>query len=195
MEKHLSIKELEYAKAMVASIKNDGILYEHSAGICIEHEGETFVKLAEIPELMKSANIRNFYYYAVSKSGKVLNVNTRRILKEDIRHSSVYDYKRVNLIYKGATAHVALHRLVAAAWVKRPLECYSIVDHCDNNQDNNNAYNLRWATQKTNIIDGHKIRKLYDDAHRGINRVESVSYVEADHLRQIEAYMRGGNDE
>ena len=195
-QKQLSIEELQYGAEMFKSIKNEGLYYEYPADKCIEFEGEQFVRLSEVSDLLERAGIRCYQNYALSKSGKVLNVHTMRLRKPRINRSAACVYYRVQLCHKGSHMNVRLHRLIAAVFIKNVLPSqYTVIDHCDLNSLNNNIHNIRWVSQKVNNQDGHKLRKLYEDARQGICRAVTISYIEKDHLRQIEAYMRGGNNE
>ena len=58
-------------------------------------------------------------------------------------------YFKVNL-YKNGKSNVAyIHRLVAKTFISNPNN-YKIVNHKDENKQNNNALNLEWCTSKYN---------------------------------------------
>jgi hypothetical protein len=82
--------------------------------------------------------------YAVSNSGKVKNVLTKRVLKNFIDGSG---YGNVDL----DDENNSVHRLVATAFLPNPKN-KPCVDHIDNNRTNNNVSNLRWATVQENMM-------------------------------------------
>lgn len=64
-------------------------------------------------------------------------------------------YYRVDLRQNQTNKYVAIHRLVAEAFVPNPNN-YHIVNHKDSNQTNNNADNLEWCTQSYNVKYAYK---------------------------------------
>lgn len=59
-------------------------------------------------------------------------------------------YKRVNLCKNGTFKSVFVHRLVAEAFIPNPNN-YPVVNHKDENKQNNCVENLEWCTQKYNM--------------------------------------------
>lgn len=88
--------------------------------------------------------------YSVSDSGEVRNDETGRILKHTIDKDG---YHMVTLHYGigGKRRWVGVHRLVAEAFIPNPNN-YPVVNHKDENKDNNVLSNLEWcdASYSTN---------------------------------------------
>ena len=61
-------------------------------------------------------------------------------------------YRKVNLHGASGRKIVAVHRLVATAFLPKP-EGKDFVLHCDGNSENNGVDNLRWGTQTDNVHD------------------------------------------
>ena len=86
--------------------------------------------------------VSEFTNYEISSVGRVRNVKTGRILKS-FDNGSGYLMSKLYKDRKGTS--VAIHKLVAAAFVDNP-EGKRCVDHIDSNRRNNNWENLRPAT-------------------------------------------------
>lgn len=93
----------------------------------------------------------NITLYAVSRDGKVRNLNTNYYLKGAILNT----YRVFNLKINGKQRNIAGHRLVAAAFIPNP-DNKPFVDHVDGNRLNNNIENLRWVSQQENAQNIHK---------------------------------------
>lgn len=69
-------------------------------------------------------------------------------------------YKVVSIRNKaGETLVRKIHRLVAEAFVPNP-DNYNIVNHIDENKENNNASNLEWCTLKENANHGTRNERI-----------------------------------
>lgn len=93
----------------------------------------------------------NITLYAVSRDGKVRNLNTNYYLRGAILNT----YRVFNLKINGKQRNIAGHRLVAAAFIPNP-DNKPFVDHVDGNRLNNNVENLRWVSQQENAQNIHK---------------------------------------
>lgn len=83
--------------------------------------------------------------YSVSTFGQVRNDTTGKILKGNKDANRL----TVRFLKNGFSNLFFIHRLVALAFIPNP-ENKQEVDHIDNNQINNHATNLRWATHQEN---------------------------------------------
>jgi hypothetical protein len=90
--------------------------------------------------------IEGFENYSVSDHGNVINDKTGRIMKGT---DNGRGYLRVYLTNNKTKQNKSIHQLVAAAFLLNP-ENKHCVDHIDNDKQNNNIINLRFATHSQN---------------------------------------------
>ena len=84
--------------------------------------------------------------YEVSNLGNVRNAMTGKILKPRLTRRG---YQRVHIFRKD----YYIHRLVADAFCEHPEGC-DVINHLDNNIQNNRVDNLEWTTQFDNVYHG-----------------------------------------
>lgn len=109
---------------------------------------------------MKAFPIKDFPDYYITDTGDVYsrqyyrNPNGRiRKLKPSLGKTG---YLRVCLYDKNRKKHMRLvHRLVACAFIPNP-ENKCEINHIDGNKQNNNVFNLEWATRSENILHAYK---------------------------------------
>ena len=90
--------------------------------------------------------------YQVSNCGRVKSLarnyrHNERVLKLNIKTNG---YLQAHLCRDGKTKWFHVHRLVADAFIPKIDGC-TIINHKDNDRQNNNVENLEWTTQKDNI--------------------------------------------
>ena len=108
--------------------------------------------------------IKDFPNYCVSNLGNIKYIKTNTILKQRFDKNG---YKRVNLYDKNRKIFTKrTHRLVIEAF-KENVDNKLCVDHIDNNRENNNICNLRYATHQENTRNS-KIRKNSTSGIKGI---------------------------
>ena len=100
--------------------------------------------------------IKEYETYMISSYGNIKNVNTNKLLKRIL----VGSYYNVGLYNGNITEQFQIHRLVAKHFIynDNPIK-KTLIDHVDNNKLNNNASNLRWASQTDNINNYNKYHK------------------------------------
>ena len=84
--------------------------------------------------------------YEVSRNGIVRRRNNHRIVKPG-RHSC--GYLLIRMRHNGKTITTYLHRLVATAFVPNPYG-YEMVNHIDEDRENDVASNLEWCDRRYN---------------------------------------------
>lgn len=77
----------------------------------------------------------------MSRNGIIFN--SKKEEKKQYLHNGYYT------IQDGTKKIYAVHRLVAMTYIDNPNN-YNVVNHIDENKENNNANNLEWVTQKEN---------------------------------------------
>lgn len=104
--------------------------------------------------------------YQVSNKGKVRSLDRYvqcadsiryykgRMMKQDKKKNG---YLQVNLKRQKINKQFLVHRLVAVAFLPNP-EGFAIVNHKDENKENNSVENLEWCT--------HTYNNLYGEGHR-----------------------------
>lgn len=98
--------------------------------------------------------IPGYENHSVNECGVILNTKTGNIIKP---YKSKQGYLYVKPCENNKTRHLAVHRAVAMCF----CDGYAgnlVVDHKDGNRENNCYKNLRWCTQKVNVLDGYERR-------------------------------------
>ncbi len=85
-------------------------------------------------------------HYSINRLGEVINNKTNRLLKP---RSDRRGYLRVNLYKTKVIRTIFIHRLLALQFLPNPNN-YNIIDHIDQNKQNNSLENLRWTTASVN---------------------------------------------
>ena len=99
--------------------------------------------------------------YEVSSGGRVRN-SKGKILTP---HLYGHGYLRIDLFKSSKKKSVAVHRLVAEAFVAKPKGA-EVVNHLDECKTNNCVENLEWTTQKKNVNYGSANMKLSESLRR-----------------------------
>ena len=99
--------------------------------------------------------------YAVSSYGRVKRLTTRNsgVAGKILSTFLVTGYPSVNLSAPGVRKSVRIHRLVAEAFLPRPVEATE-VNHIDATRDNNRVSNLEWVTASGNRLHAYRHGKL-----------------------------------
>ena len=84
-------------------------------------------------------------WYEVSNKGRVRRIGGKILKQRPNQHG----YPLTTICTDGKVRTIAVHRMVAMAFVPNPrgVKC---VNHIDENKANNNAENLEWVTHKEN---------------------------------------------
>lgn len=110
--------------------------------------------------------------YEVSNLGNVINRKTDKMLTP---RPTFHNYLRVQLPVIGGRKDFYIHRLVAGAFCDRPEGC-DVINHLDNNNQNNTAYNLEWTTQYENVHYGMKQNRYRLNAVRVVGIKDGKTY-------------------
>lgn len=100
----------------------------------------------ELDEIWETINFADGRYQ-VSNKGRIMNKNSKRILKQNDVH---YGYLQVTLCCNTYRRSFLVHRLVAFAFKENPRNLTQ-VNHLDRNTGNNNDWNLKWVTASENV--------------------------------------------
>jgi hypothetical protein len=103
-------------------------------------------------------------FYMVSNLGRVKSLpkqagfmfRKERILKPNVTH---HGYHRVTLQKDGHIKSLAIHRLVALAFIKNP-NMLPYINHKDENKTNNCVNNLEWCDVAYNNNDGTRTERM-----------------------------------
>ena len=117
-----------------------------------------------INKLEQWMQVSGFPNYMISSCGRVMNIQTFRVLKPGMNDTTGYLF--VNLCKDGEKSHKKIHRLVAKAFILN-LTNLPCIDHKNRNSLNNHLSNLRWCTRKENNQNMSK-RKNTSSVYKGV---------------------------
>lgn len=84
---------------------------------------------------------------SLRRSNGVIQTRNERLLRQS---ENMFGYLMVTLHLENSKKTIAVHRLVAKAFVTQKKGCIE-VNHIDGNKQNNMADNLEWCTRKQNV--------------------------------------------
>jgi len=110
-------------------------------------------------------------YEGLYQVSNYANVRSLRFGKIKIikSHKDKLGYKHIRLRKDGKRKMYLVHRLVAMAFIPNP-DNLPIINHKDENPDNNSPENLEWCTYQYNNTYGHHGEKLSKSITGTINR-------------------------
>lgn len=125
--------------------------------------------------------------YEVCDLGIVRNKKTKRVLHD---WDNGNGYKYVRLVDDSGKAHkISVHRLVAQAFLDKPLPEQTDVDHINGIKSDNRVSNLQWVTHSQNMIKAFIIKP--NSLFEGILLQATKDYVKCPELRdEIEDFLR-----
>ena len=92
-------------------------------------------------------NVENYKGYVATKCGKVYSLKRQKWLSQQIRNDG---YINISMCNNGLVKLNLAHRIIAKTFIEN-LNNYGIVNHIDENKQNNNVNNLEWVLQKENL--------------------------------------------
>lgn len=102
--------------------------------------------------------IKNWPGYFIYSDGRVWSEKTHKFLKPQPNSKG---YLRVCLSRNGVAKYIAIHRLVAEAFVLNDdSNTKTEINHRDENIINNNASNLEWITPNDNLHYGTRKQRI-----------------------------------
>lgn len=145
-------------------------------------------------------------FYQVSNLGRVQSLERlvdtnikyvdKRIHKGKLLklHLNNRGYKMVHLCKNGTVKRVLVHRLVAEAFVQNPNN-YPVVNHKDENKQNNCVENLEWCTQQYNMNWNGVMKKVgvknrKTEEEKEYNRKKYVEAHKEERRRYCQEYHR-----
>jgi len=136
----------------------------------------------ELCEKFDGIIIPEYKNYIICKSGEVYSLKRNRFLDKALRKRNPQDINSkedvfVNIVINNKNATVALHRLLAKAFIPNP-DNKDTVNHIDGNPSNNAISNLEWMTQSENSKHAHSTG-LVNTRYTGCTKSE-LTYVETE---------------
>lgn len=116
--------------------------------------------------------------YEVSNLGTVRSLSHRDIYGHNYKGKNLKPkierngYARVHLSNGATSKYFLVHRLVAEAFIPRKEGC-NVVNHLDNNPQNNVAENLEWTTYKGNMQHATRQGRMHHQPNNLRKAIES----------------------
>ncbi len=114
-------------------------------------------------DYIKYKRIKDYEDYIIFTTGKVYSTISNKFMKSPINGSG---YNVIQLFNNHNYKYFMIHQLVGIMFIPNPTTKPTI-DHIDRNKNNNNLYNLRWATRTEQNLN----RKINSHNQTGITGV------------------------
>lgn len=95
--------------------------------------------------------VPNYTNLAVSRKGVVISIQTGEIIESKINKTQYPSFNFYNSVL-GKSVSIAVHRLVALAWIHNPNPLAWQVNHIDGDKTNFHWGNLEWTTPSENNL-------------------------------------------
>lgn len=95
--------------------------------------------------------VPNYTNLAVSRKGVVISIQTGEIIESKIKKTQYPSFNFYNSVL-GKSVSIAVHRLVALAWIHNPNPLAWQVNHIDGDKTNFHWGNLEWTTPSENNL-------------------------------------------
>lgn len=100
--------------------------------------------------------IKDYPYYKAYKNGTIFSIKSNKVLKPRIDKNG---YHKVILYNEKGPKEFRLHRLIAECFIENPNNL-PLVNHKDENKQNNDVNNLEWCTVLYNNNYGNRNEKI-----------------------------------
>ena len=130
--------------------------------------------------------------YRVTEDGRVFSVghNWRGYGEREMRQNlNAHGYPSVRLTSNGRRKRIAVHRLVAAAFLSERPSPQHEIRHLDGDKTNNHASNLAWGTRADNAAD----REAHGRTSRGPRH--SAAIRRSDHAERVREVARAQREQ
>lgn len=107
--------------------------------------------------------------YQISNMGRVKTMPRTRVHGGILKYDCCKGYYRVSLSKYGKSKHYFVHRLVAQEFIPNPNN-FNIINHKDENPQNNCVDNLEWCTHVYNLMYGNRRAKVIEKERKPVNR-------------------------
>lgn len=115
---------------------------------CVNHLIADYLLKNGVVVLQK---IKNYEDYCIDEYGNIYSLKSHRYINQQKGKDGYY---YVNLCKNGERKRFAVHRLVATHFIDNPLDL-PMVNHKDENKQNNEFNNLEWCTAQYNANYGN----------------------------------------
>lgn len=128
-------------------------------------------------------NFKSFYNYDVYEDGRIYSHYRERFL--DIKPDN-FGYKVGVFYINGKAKKIKVHRLIAKLFLGEPPKGKPLINHIDENKQNNHVSNLEWCSYTENNSHARKMglnnvsesnRKRYEDPEYRRKQGEKISKV------------------
>lgn len=121
-------------------------------------------------------------HYEISSYGRVKNVNTGKILAQNLLKSGYFSIRICNPS-RNKKMHIIIHKAVAYTFIPNPQNLPE-VNHKDGIKTNNNASNLEWCSSSYNQKHKYAMGLYNPEKTRGENNVQAkLTQKDVDNIR------------